>query len=118
MIVDIKALYIIFIVIIFMIILCIMTIKKLLSIKSLFTTLLMTIEEIIGICAFAYIVSMVYKAMDNHNEFVQKYGRLEDNFTYISIYFCLSQIIILILASIYKFIKRRTKFIKKRRIIK
>ena len=62
--------------------------------------------------------NIVYKAMENYEVFVSRYGNIKDYFTYLSIYFCSSQIVILVLIYIYKFIKRHTRMIKKRRIIK
>lgn len=78
----------------------------------------MLVEELIGIGALGYIVTLAYRAMEDYEAFVQKFGNLADKFTYISIYFCISQIAILILIWIYKFITRNTRMIKKRRIIK
>ena len=78
----------------------------------------MFVEEIIGAIVLGYLVSLVYKAMENYEVFEAQNGSLVDKFTYISIYFCSSQIIILILIGIYKFIKRHTRMIKKRRNIK
>jgi len=116
--IDIQAIYLTLGVLAFMIILAIITVKKLLSIRSGFTTFLMFIEEIIGAVALGYLVSLAYKAMEDYSAFVEQYGTMEDKFTQISIYFCSSQIIILILVWIYKFIKRHSRLIKKRRIIK
>ena len=116
--IDIKAIYITVGIIIFMCVLCIITIKKIMSIRSGFTTFLMFIEEIIGAVTLGYLLSLSYKAMENYEEFLEIYGKISDYFTYIAIYFCSSQIIILILIYIYKFIKRHSRMIKKRRIIK
>jgi len=78
----------------------------------------MFVEEIIGIIALGYIVILSYKAMENYEKFVEEVGSLADKFTYISIWFCLSQIVILISIWIYKLITRNTRMIKKKRIIK
>lgn len=79
---------------------------------------LMFIEEIIGIGALGYIVILSYKAMEDYEAFVQKFGSLADRFTYASIYFCISQVVILILIWICKLLTRNRRLIKKRRIIK
>lgn len=118
MMVDIKAIYVTLAVVIAMILLCIATVKKILSVRSGFTTFLMFVEEIIGAVFLGYMLSLVYKAMENYEVFVSRYGNIKDYFTYLSIYFCSSQIVILVLIYIYKFIKRHTRMIKKRRIIK
>ena len=118
MMIDIKAIYVTLAVVIAMIILCIATVKKILSIRSGFTTFLMFVEEIIGAVFLGYMLSLVYKAMENYEVFVSRYGDIKDYFTYLSIYFCSSQVVILVLIHIYKFIKRHTRMIKKRRIIK
>ena len=78
----------------------------------------MFVEEIIGVVALGYLVTLAYRAMEDYEAFVQKFGSLADHFTYISIYFCISQIVILVLIWIYKLITRNTRMIKKRRIIK
>lgn len=116
--IDIKAIYITLAVVLAMIILCVVTVKKIMSIRSGFTTFLMFVEEAVGAVFLGYILSLSYKAMENYEVFVAKYGEIKDYFTYLSIYFCASQIIILVLIWIYKFIKRHTRMIKKRRIIK
>ena len=116
--IDLKAIYIILAVVLAMIILCIATVKKIMSIRSGFTTFLMFVEEAVGAVFLGYILSLSYKAMEDYEAFVAKYGEIKDYFTYLSIYFCASQIIILVLIWIYKFIKRHTRMIKKRRIIK
>ncbi len=118
MIIDIKSIYLTIAVLMFMVILCVITIKKLINIKSRLTAFLMVIEEIIGVVTFSYLLTLSYKAMEDYEVFVSKYGPMEDNFTFISIYFCASQIIMLIIIGIYKAIKRRSRLIKKRRIIK
>lgn len=116
--IDIKAIYITLSVVLAMILLCVVTIKKLVSIRSSFTTILMFAEEAVGAVFLGYVLSLLYKAMEDYEVFVEKYGEIKDYFTYLSIYFCASQIIILVLIWIYKFIKRHTRMIKKRRIIK
>lgn len=116
--IDIKAIYITLSVVLAMIILCVVTVKKLVSIRSGFTTFLMFVEEAVGAVFLGYMLSLSYKAMENYEAFVEKYGEIKDYFTYLSIYFCASQVIILVLIWIYKFIKRHTRMIKKRRIIK
>lgn len=116
--IDIKAIYITMAVVLAMVILCIATVKKIVSIQSGFTTFLMFVEEAVGAAFLGYMLSLSYKAMENYEAFVEKYGEIKDYFTYLSIYFCASQVIILVLIWIYKFIKRHTRMIKKRRIIK
>lgn len=116
--IDIKAVYLTVTVVGVMILLAVITVKKLMSTRSKFSTFLMVIEELIGAVTLGYVLSLAYMAMEDYTAFVQKYGELKDYFTYISIYFCASQIIILVLVSIYRFIKKRTKFIKNRRIIR
>lgn len=118
MMIDLKMMYFVLVALALIGILCVMTIKKILSIRSAWTTFLMFVEEIIGIVTLGYLVSLTYKAMENYEKFTEEYGSLADKFTYISIYFCASQVIILILIWIYKLIKRNTRMIKKRRIIK
>lgn len=78
----------------------------------------MFVEELIGIVALGYIVTLTYRAMEDYDEFVNKFGNLGDIFTYVSIYFCISQIIILLLVWLCKLIKKSSRLIKKRRIIK
>lgn len=78
----------------------------------------MFIEELIGIVALGYIVILAYRAMEDYDAFSQEFGNLVDKFTYVSIYFCISQIVILILIWIYKLVTRNTRMIKKKRIIK
>lgn len=78
----------------------------------------MLMEELIGIISLGYIVTLSYKAMENYEAFVNEFGSLADKFTYISICFCISQIVILFLVWICKMITRNTRMIKKRRNIK
>ena len=101
-----------------MVILYVVAIKKLINIKIRFTSFLMFIEEVIGVCTFAYLFSHAYKAMENYDVYVNKYGEIQNNFTLLSIYFCISQFIIHILIGIYKSIKKRSRLIKKRKIKK
>ena len=118
MIIDMKAVYLTLTVVLMMFIFAIITVKKILSIRSTFTTILLFIEEIIGAGTLGYILSLTYKAMESYDAFLEKYGTITNYFTYISLYFCASQIVIIVLINIYRFIKRHTKMIKKRRIIK
>lgn len=116
--IDIQMMYFVIITLIFMGILGISTIKKILSIRSKFTTFLMFVEEIIGTVSIGYMVSLAYKAMENYEIFKKQHGSLADIYTYISIYFCLSQIIILMSIWVFKFFSRNRRMIKKRRDIK
>ncbi len=116
--VNIETIYLTGIVIAIMVILAIITIKKLINTRSKFTTFLMVIEEIIVAVTVIGTFALAYSAMEDYTSFVNKYGSLKDIFTYISIYFCASQIVVLFLISIYKAINKRRKFIKNRRIIK
>ena len=116
--VDLQMVYLVLVALGFMGGLAVFTIKKILSARGKFTTFLMVIEELIGATTLGYLVSLAYKAMENYDIFVAEYGNLADKFTNISIYFCASQIILLILVGIYKFINKSRRLIKKRRIIK
>ena len=118
MIIDLKMVYFVLVSLAFMVILCVITIKKILSMKSRFTAFLLLIEEMIGVVALGYIVTLAYRAMEDYEAFIEQFGNLADRFTYISIYFCISQIFILLLAWLCKLINKSKKLIKKRRIIK
>lgn len=116
--VNLETVYLTITVIAIMIILAVITIKKLINIRSKFTTFLMVIEEIIVAVTAIGTFALAYTAMEDYSSFVNKYGSLKDIFTYISIYFAASQIVMLFFISIYKAINKRRKFIKNRRIIK
>lgn len=116
--INLETVYLVITVAAVMIFLGIFTVKKLMNTRSKFTAFLMVIEEIIiGITAIMTFV-LAYQAMDDYESFVIKYGKIKDIYTYISIYFCASQVVILFLVSIYRAINKRRKFIKNRRIIK
>ena len=116
--IDIKTIYLAVAALAFIIMLYVISIKKLVNIKSRFTTFLLIIEEILGTVTFVYIGTIVYKAMENYEVFISETGSLADNFTYISIYFCISQVIMLLLVWLCKLINKSKRLIKKRRIIK
>lgn len=118
MIIDIESMYLTIVVVIVMLALAVITIKRLLNTRSKFTSFLMVIEEIIVSITVIGTFALLYKAMENYDLFAKKYGELTDILTYLSIYFCISQIGILVLTYIYRFINKRRKFIKDRRIIK
>jgi len=113
--IDIKGMYLTIGAIVTMIIFGLIVINKLINIKSKFTLFLLIIEEIIGAGTVAYMLSLSYKAMENYEAFVIKYGDFPKNISIIAYFFVISQIIILILLWIYKLIKRNQKLIKKKK---
>jgi len=116
--IDIESIYLTITVVVVMLTLAVITIKRLMNTRSKFTAFLLVIEElIVGITAIGSFV-LSYKAMENYEAFVAKYGNMRDIFTYISIYFCASQIVILFFIFIYRAINRRKRLIKNRRIIR
>ena len=116
--IDIKAIYLTMTAVTIMCILAIITVKKIIGTRSMLNTILLFVEEIIGAGTLGYLLSLIYQAMDNYEVFVKEHGDISTYFTYISICFCASQIVMIILIKIYVFIKRHSRMIKKRKIIK
>ena len=110
--VDMKSFYLCFATIATMMVFAIIAIKKVSSIRNKFITILSIVNDIVITATAAYIMSLIYKAMNNYEAFVQKYGSISGYFTCISICFCIVQVIVVVVTNIYVYIKRNSRMIK------